>query len=175
MARKSADDRSAKAKKAPLGRRLGASLRAAGDLGVDAVRNPAGIPHTAHGAFRNWFRKVWNTRGGSIYTLGYALTFAALELKTFVAGLAGMTNAGDFVMEQLWQFLVRFSADSISNLVMAFIWPVFVVTWYPPWGACLFVIALLLFPKFIKPPVERWLFGDPGQGAEETQERETRN
>jgi hypothetical protein len=170
MARKNTEDASAKPKKPPLGRRFGESLRAASDLGADAVRNPAGIPHTAHGAFRGWFRKVWNTRGGSIYTLGYALTFAALEVKTFVTGIAGMTNAGDFVIEQLWQFLIRFSADSISNLVLACMWPVFIVTWQPPWGACLFVVAMLLFPKYIKPPVERWLFGDAALNAGETQE-----
>jgi hypothetical protein len=49
-------------------------------------------------------------------------------------------------------------------------WPVFIVTWQPPWGACLFVVAMLLFPKYIKPPVERWLFGDAALNAGETQE-----
>ena len=160
MKSRKAEPKPKKAKKPPLGRRLGASLRAAGEVGAESVRNPRGIPGQAHGAFRSWFRKVWNTRGGSIYTLGYALSFAALELKAVMTGLAGMTSAGDYVMGQVWQFLLRFSTDSIANLVLALMWPVFVLSWRPPWGIALFVLALLLFPKFIKPPVERWLFGD---------------
>ena len=147
-----------KEKKPPLGRRLGSSIRTVGLMGADAVRNPRGIPDTAHGAFRAWFRRIWDSRGGGLYTLGYALTFAALELKTLAGEVVGMGNPGDFMFEQLIQFFIRFGTDSIANLVMALIWPVFVVGWYPPWGIGLIVLAFMLFPKFIRPPIERWLF-----------------
>ena len=105
-------------------------------------------------------RRICDSRGGSAYTFGYALTFAALEVKTLLGEIAGMTSAGDFFAERLFEFLLRFSADSVTNLVLAFMWPVFVVTWHPPWGAGLFVLALLAFPRFVKPWVERWLFRD---------------
>ncbi len=160
MIRKSKKEKVPKPKKLPLGRRIGDSIRSVGEIGAESVRNPRGIPTTAHGAFRTWFRRIWDTRGGSVYTLGYALTFAALELKSFVTELAGMSSAGDFFVEQLMQFLIRFGTESIANLVQALIWPVFVITWYPPLGIALFVLALLLFPKFIKPYIEKWLFGD---------------
>lgn len=158
MTRNKAKRKPAKPKKPPLGRRIGESLRSAGEIGVESVRNPRGIPQTAHGAFRNWFRKIWDTRGGSVYTLGYALTFAALELKTLVSELAGVTDPGDLILEQLVQFMIRFGSDSVANLVHAFMWPVFVVSWRPPVGITLFVLAFLLFPRYIKPHVERWLF-----------------
>jgi hypothetical protein len=149
-----------KEKKPPLGRRFGSRIRTVGLLGADAVRNPRGIPNTAHGAFRAWLRRIWDTRGGGLYTLGYALTFAALELKTLAGEIVGMGNPGDFVVEQLIEFFIRFGTDSIANLVMAFMWPVFVVTWYPPVGVGLFVLAFALFPRFIRPPIERWLLRD---------------
>jgi hypothetical protein len=147
-----------KEKKPPLGRRLGSRMRAVGLIGADAVRNPRGIPGTAHGAFRAWFRRIWETRGGGLYTLGYALSFAALELRTLAGEFVGMGNPGDFVVEQLVEFFIRFGTDSIANLVTALIWPMFVVGWYAPWGIGLLVLAFILFPKFIRPLIERWLF-----------------
>ncbi len=170
-----AEPKPKKEKKPPLGRRLGEKMRSAGEVGAESVRNPRGIPGQAHGAFRSWFRNVWNTRGGSVYTLGYALSFAALELKTVMTGLAGMTSAGEYVMGQVWQFLLRFSADSIANLVLALMWPVYVLSWRPPSGVVLFVLAFLLFPKFIKPHVERWLFGDGEQPPPKPEEEQSRN
>ena len=157
MARKTPPKQKA-AGKPSLGRRVGARIRSVGLVGADAVKNPRGIPASAHGAFRGWFRRIWDTRGGSAYTLGYALTFAALEARTLIGEVAGMTSAGDFFAGQLVEFLMRFSTESVTNLVLAFMWPVFVVSWYPPWGAGLFVVALLTFPRFVKPYVERWLF-----------------
>lgn len=165
MAKSNAKKKAAKPKKPPIGRRIGDRIRTAGLVGADAVRNPRGIPQTAHGAFRRWFRKVWDTRGGGLYTLGYALTFAALELRTFVTELAGMGSASDFIIEQLIEFFIRFGTDSLKNLILALIWPVFVLSWHPPWGVGLFVIAFLLFPKFVKPHVERWLFRDDAQAT----------
>lgn len=158
MSNKVSKPKKTKNPKPPLGRRLGSRIRTMGLIGADAVRNPRGIPNTAHGAFRNWFRTVWDTRGGGLYTLGYALTFAALEVKAIVGELAGMGNPADFVIGQLFQFFMRFGIESMVNLVMAFIWPAFVVAWQPPVGIALFVLAWLLFPKFIRPPIERWLF-----------------
>lgn len=168
MTRNKAKQKPAKPKKPPLGRRIGERIRSAGEIGAQSVRNPRGIPQTAHGAFRNWFRKIWNTRGGSVYTLGYALTFAALELKTLVSELAGVTDPGDFILEQLVQFMIRFGTDSLANLVLAFMWPVFVVTWYPPIGVSLFVLAFLLFPRYIKPHIEKWLFRNDPPATPET-------
>lgn len=167
MAKQAKQARPGKAKKppkAPLGRRLGASLRSAGLAGAEAVKNPRGIPATAHGAFRGWFRRIWDTRGGSAYTFGYALTFAGLEVKTIVGEIAGMTSVGDYVVGRLLEFVMRFGADTITNLVLAFLWPAFVVAWRPPLGIGLFVLALLLFPRYIRPHVERWLFHGGREG-----------
>ncbi len=158
MSKKEKKPKKTKVKKPPLGRRLGSRMRTMGLVGADAVRNPRGIPQTAHGAFRTWFRKIWDTRGGGLYTLGYALSFAALEFRTLIGEVAGMGNPGDFVIAQLIEFFMRFGTETISNLVMAFMWPVFVVSWYPPWGMGLLILAFGLFPRFIRPPIERWLF-----------------
>lgn len=165
MSKKEKKPAKTKEKKPPLGRRLGSRIRAVGLIGADAVRNPRGIPDTAHGAFRAWFRRIWDTRGGGVYTLGYALCFAALELKTLAGEVIDMGSAGDFILEQLIEFVIRFGTDSLANLVMALIWPAFVVSWYPPWGIGLLVLLFMMFPKFIRPPIERWLFRGERDGS----------
>ena len=46
------------------------------------------------------------------------------------------------------------------NFVKALIWPVYVVTLWPPAGAIALAVVFLLFPRYVKPHVERYLFHD---------------
>jgi hypothetical protein len=153
-------DKAKKKSKPPLGRRVGARLRSVGVVGADAVRNPRGIPQTAHGAFRRWMRKVWDVRGGGLYALGYALTFAWLEMASLVTSVSGASSLIGFLREELIEFLFRCLGDSLVNLIEALIWPVFVIGFNPPWGALALGAAFALFPYTLKPLVERWLFAD---------------
>jgi hypothetical protein len=149
-----------KPERPPLGRRLGERVRSAGLIGADAVRNPRNLPGIAHGAVRNWFRRIWESRGGGVYTLGYALTFAWLELKAFVVQVAGMSSVEDFIVDELLHLVIRFGTDSIANLVTALIWPLYLLQWRQPWGVLLLGLAFFLYPVVAKPLIEKWLNRD---------------
>mgnify|MGYP006965539926 CR=1 FL=1 len=157
-----------KPKKPPLGQRIGSQMRAVGAAGSNAVRNPRSIPGTAEGMFRRWFRRVWDVRGGGLYAVGYALTFAWLEVTSVVSSLMESSSIGEFITEEIWEFLFRFLGDSIANLVQAFIWPVLLLQWRQPVGLILLVAGFVLFPIFAKPVIERWLFREEPQPGDDT-------
>lgn len=154
-----------KTKKPPLRQRMGDRLRAAGDAGSEAVRNPRSIPGTAEGFFRRWFRKLWEVRGGGLYAVGYAATFIWLEVTTLFGEIAGADSVQQFVSGQLFEFVFRFFSESIANMVTAFMWPVLVIGFHPPVGIFALVAAFLLFPIILKPVIERWLLRDDGGQA----------
>lgn len=147
-------------RKRPLGYRVGHSLRAAGEFGRDAVTKPGTLPNTAHGFLRRKFRKLWNARGGGLYAFGYAVTFIWLEAKTITGDFVSSDTLGDFVTGEVIEYLMRFATDTIVNMVRAFIWPLFVIEWHPPWGIVALAVAFLAFPRFVKQPLERWLSDD---------------
>jgi hypothetical protein len=39
-------------------------------------------------------------------------------------------------------------------------WPVYVAILWPPAGAIALGLAFVLFPRYLKKPIERWLFHD---------------
>ena len=108
--------------------------------------------------FRRWFTKVWKVRGGGLYACGYAITFVALEVTTVVGELAESDSIGNFLSEQLIEFIFRFATDSIVNLIKALMWPVYIVEWRPPFGAIGLGIAYIVFAKYLKKPITEWLF-----------------
>ncbi len=114
----------------------------------------------AEGWFRRWFAKVWKARGGGFYALGFAATFIYLEITTVASEFVESASLMAFITEQLIEFVLRFAIDSIRNMVMAFLWPVFWVQWQPPFGAIALVIAYFVFAKFVKQPWTGWLFPD---------------
>jgi hypothetical protein len=111
--------------------------------------------------FRAWFRKVWDLRGGGLYAVGFAVTFLYLEILSLaddVLGIGAVFN-GQFI-----EFVINFFLDSLSNTIAAFMWPVDIVQWNSPWGAMLLGIAFWLFPIYVKPHIEKWLFdGEPAE------------
>ena len=155
-------DRKAKAaKRKPLGRRLGENIRAAGDLGHTAVHNPRELPGRAHGWFRNWFRRIWDMRGGGLYACGFAAAFLFLEVREFVLeDVAQFLSLNSYIGGELFGFVIQFFIDTGINFVKALMWPVFLVTLWPPVGAIALAIAFALFPHFVKPHIERWLFAN---------------
>jgi hypothetical protein len=122
----------------------------------------------AEGWFRRWFAKVWKVRGGGLYAVGWAVTFAYLEVTTLVGEIVGAEGVVEFFRSQLIEFVFRFIGDSLSNMISAFMWPVEIVQWRPPVGAILLGAAFVLFPVTIKPYITGWLFPD-GEPDEEKQ------
>ncbi|MDH3547008.1 MAG: hypothetical protein OEN22_07895 [Gammaproteobacteria bacterium] len=143
-----------------LGKRVGDGARALGEFGSDIVNRPGVLPGKAHGWFRRWFAKIWRVRGGGLYAVGYALTFAYFEITTIGSELAESESIADFFTAQLLEFVLRFATDSFVNLVKAFMWPVYIVELAPPYGAIGLGLAFVAFPMFLKKPIERWLFGE---------------
>ncbi len=44
-------------------------------------------------------------------------------------------------------------------MISAFLWPVYLIEAWQPYGLILLVALFVLFPIVLKKPIERWLFG----------------
>ncbi len=130
------------------------------DLGHMLAHEPKKFPSALLGVFRRSFRTIWDARGGGLYACGYLLTFLWLEATMFVGDIVEAESMGAFLGGQLFEMFFRFLGESLGNMILAFIWPVFVVTFAPPWGAVGFGLAYLAFDRVFKAPIERWLFDD---------------
>lgn len=121
--------------------------------------------------FRAWFAKVWKVRGGGLYAVGWAVTFAYLEITTIVGEIFEADSIVDFFTSQLMEFFLRFMSDSIQNMIQAFMWPVSIVQWNMPVGAIALGLAFMLFPIYVKPYFTAWLFpdGEADDGQVETE------
>ena len=150
-----------KKQKKPYGRRLGEGLRAVGDVGRETIVDPKGVPTRAHSAFRRWFKKVWDVRGGGLYACGFALSFLYFEISEFVTEDVGELAAMNNILSaELFGFIINFIVDTMLNTVKALMWPVYFVQLWPPYGAIGLGLAFYIFPKYLKKPIERWLTGD---------------
>lgn len=143
-----------------IGKRVGDGARLLGEIGDDLVNRPGVLPGKAHGWFRTWFAKVWKVRGGGLYATGYALTFAYLELRSIIREIAEAEGVVDFFTGQIIEFFVRFLSESFMNMIQAFMWPVYLIQTWQPFGAIALGLMFIAFPLVLKKPVERWLFGD---------------
>ncbi len=145
----------------PLGRRVGENLRAAGEFGRDAVTRPGGLPDKAHGWFRAWSRRVWDVRGGGLYAVGFAAAFLYFEIReAVVEDIPQLVAMNNVLSSELVAFAIQFVIDSMINFVRALLWPVYVLQLWPPVGLLALVAAFVLFPRYLKKPIERWLFGE---------------
>ncbi|MEL7187065.1 MAG: hypothetical protein AAFN50_11635 [Pseudomonadota bacterium] len=123
------------------------------------------LPQRSHGWFRTWFKKVWDVRGGGLYAVGFAVTFLWLEVTSIFDDIAGIGMVFD---GQAVEFVIGFIVDSFKNTLAAFMWPVDIVTWKSPWGAIILGLAFWLFPIFVKPHIEKWMFDEDAAVDEET-------
>lgn len=115
--------------------------------------------------FRAWFRKVWKVRGGGLYAVGFAATFLYLETLSLADDVLGI---GALFRGEAIEFFVNFIIDSVRNTIAAFLWPVDVIQIAPPFGAIGLGIAFWLFPIYVKPHIEAWLFDDEVATVSET-------
>jgi hypothetical protein len=147
-----------KSRKRPFGRRVGERARSLGVLSQQLVSQPSSLPGKARGWFRQWFRKVWSVRGGGLYACGFAVAFPILEVREIIDDIAGFSSIGDFFSGHLLEYVIRFAVDSLINTAYALMWPAFIVQVAPPYGAISLVLAIIVFPRYLKKPIERWLF-----------------
>lgn len=146
-------------------KRTGERVRDAAGLGRLAIEQPRAFPGELWRRFKRSVRALFRARGGGLYACGFVVTFLWLEATTFVGQVATSSSLAAFLAEELLEFLFRFAVQSLVNTVLAFIWPVFVIELSPIYGAIALGALYLLFPRFIQPHVNRWLFDDEEEGA----------
>jgi len=140
---------------------VGENIRAAGEFGREAVARPDRLPDKAHGWLRGWFRKVWDVRGGGLYAAGFAVAFLFFEIhEIFFEDIPQFIAMSSVFSSELIAFGIEFIVDTMVNFVRALMWPVYVVTLWPPAGAIALGLAFVLFPRYLKKPIEHWLFHD---------------
>ncbi len=140
--------------------RISNRAKVVGSLGETLVKEPRAFPKKTAHAMRPWFRKVWKARGGGLYACGFLLTFAYLEASMLIGEIVAATGFVDFFTEQLLELPLRFLSESFQNMIAAFMWPVPLIQFSPPWGFAILGAIYLLFTYLIKEPLEHWLFKD---------------
>jgi hypothetical protein len=119
-------------------------------LALHLGRQPAAILPL----LRRWLVKLWASRGGGFYGLGYVLTFVVLEIKSLSGGLTTVSG----LLAQAAQYVLRFSVDSLRNVISALIWPAHLFEWLGgPAGLVALAIGYAAFEVAIRPLVQAWL------------------
>ena len=131
-------------------------------LGRTLVTEPRSFPGELKQQLLVWARATWNARGGGFYACGFLVTFLSLEVKLLVSEL--FTSTGDFILEQVFQILFRFTVDSFVNTVLALIWPALFLGRFPVYGLIFLGAGYLIFNRFLKAPLTRLLLSDPNEG-----------
>jgi len=140
--------------------RLTRHARTVGELGSDVVHQPRVIPGKAHRGFRRWIGHLWRLRGGGLYATGFVVTFVYLEIRTIIGDVAESDGVIDFLTSELLEFVFRFAIESLVNTVYAFLWPLYVIQFAPPWGLVGLVAAFIVFDRLIKQRIEDYLVDD---------------
>ena len=99
-------------------------------------------------------------RGGGLYACGYAVTFVILEIRSLTDDVFESDGVVDFFTSQVFELVFRFFSESLFNMIQAFIWPLYVIEFRPPWGIVGLGIAFFVFDRFLRQRVERWLSGE---------------
>ena len=103
---------------------------------------------------RGWLTKLWASKGGGYYGLGYVVTFVALEVRSLSSGLTTV----DGLVAQAVQYVLRFSVDSVRNVVSALIWPAHLIEWLGTTaGLVVLAAGYVAFDAAIRPLVQTWL------------------
>ncbi len=130
------------------------------NLGQILVNEPKRFPHALLNVIRRSFRTVWDARGGGLYACGYVLTFLWLEVRMLVDDIMAAESISGFFGEQIFEIFFRYLGESLRNMIIAFMWPVYIIEISPPWGLAGLVVMFVVFANFLKSPLEQWLFHD---------------
>ena len=159
-------DTTKKPKKDSFSVRMKRRAREFMNLGQILVTEPRSFPRALLSVIRRSIRTVWDARGGGLYAVGYVITFVWLEIAMFVDDIVSAASVGEFFGAQLFEVFFRYLGESFQNMILAFMWPVFVVQIAPPVGAIAFGVAYLSFDKLFKKRIEAWLIDDEESPAE---------
>ena len=89
------------------------------------------------------------------------MSFLYFEVREIVFDdIPGFIALNNVFSSELIGFGIEVLADTLINFVKALAWPAFVVVLWPPVGAIALGLAFVFFPRYLKAPIERWLFGE---------------
>ncbi len=98
--------------------------------------------------------RVWSARGGGFYGLGYVIAFIVIEVQMFAGEILESTSVADFAVAQIFELAIRISFLSFINVILAFIWPVYVFDFAGGYGLSALVLGYIAFEKPVRPVVE---------------------
>jgi hypothetical protein len=122
-------------------------------LAQEVWNEPASVLHWS----RDWLVRLWITKGGGFYGLGYVITFVTLEIRAISGDFGGGGDIGDFITSQVVQYIIRFSVESLLNAVFAVIWPVYLLQWAGGLGIVVLIGAYAVFRLVIYPFLANWI------------------
>jgi hypothetical protein len=99
---------------------------------------------------------TWRARGGGFFGLGYLIAFVVLELQMISTEVRGSDGVVEFFTSQIVEYIFRFAVQSLVNVILALIWPVYVLQWLEGWGLVALGGGYLLFEKVLRSYVEGW-------------------
>ncbi len=143
--------------------RIGSVFRDVGRRGRDELTRPGGLGDNAHGAFRRWCQRVWRSRGGGMYAVGFMVAFLYFEFVDIVFDDVPKIFTTSWLSSEAIEFGIDFIVDTFTNIFRAFMWPVYVIQWQTPVGVFALAAMFYLFPRVVQKPIEHWMF--EGEGA----------
>ena len=88
---------------------------------------------------------MWQAKGGGFYGLGYVVSLLVLEARTLTGDIAASDGVTAFLTSQLVGYVIRFSAESFVNAMLAFAWPMWLFQRLGPWAIPILVGGYLAF------------------------------
>ena len=147
-------------------------LRRRIDQSVGTVRTVVAEPRSIGTMLHDGLLKIWRTRGGGFYGLGYVACFVILEVRAFIGNFEGDGDPMTMVLQEVAGFVFRFTAQSFLNTLLAFLWPAFVIEYLQGWGILLVGAGWVVFDRWMKPRINAWL---PGLKPADAEPSETSN
>ena len=98
-------------------------------------------------------------RGGGLYAVGYIVSFLWFEIRSVGADIVDFFGT-DILSSELFGFLIGIVVDSFTNMVKALMWPVYIIQLNAVFGGIVLGVAFYIFPKYLKKPLEKKLFGE---------------
>ena len=154
------DAKSKKRKKPPFLTRMANRGRELKSLGKVLADEPRSFPSELLKLIKRSLRTVWDARGGGLYACGFVVTFVYLEIRMVILDIFAAESVSGFFTEQASELVFKYIGQSLQNTISAFMWPVYVIEFQSPWGVGILVAMFVLFPMFVKEPLEHWLFHD---------------
>jgi len=111
-------------------------------------------PRSAPRLLRAALLRIWRARGGGFYGLGYVVTFVVMEVRLVAGEFQGSDSMLSFLSDQLLEYLFRLGVMSFVNVLLAFLWPLFVLEHLQGWGVPVLLVGYFVFERWLRPRLE---------------------